>query len=305
MVRFIFIRVVYLILILIGVSVFVFALSRMQGDPRDLYLDEYASAEQYEEWGKQMGLDKPLWIQYSIWFGNMLKGDFGKSLWHKRNALEVVVERIPATLQLTAVGFFGAILIGVPLGILSAVRRGTFLDYLGRTFALFGQALPAFWIGIMLILVFAVQLDLLPAGRRGGWQHYVLPAISLGTGPAAALLRLVRSAMLEILDSEYVKLARAKGVTNSIVIWKHALKNAIIPPLTFAGLLLAGLITGSVVNERVFAWPGIGRLAVEGIYNNDFAITATVVMLAAAGYVLINLFVDILYAIIDPRIRLG
>ena len=194
--------------------------------------------------------------------------------------------------------------VGVPLGILSAIRRGSVFDYVGRTIALFGQALPSFWLGVMLILFLSVEIRWLPTGGMGDWKHYVLPAVTLGLHPAAGLLRLVRASMLEVLDSQYVRFARAKGVSNRSVIWKHALRNALIPPLTFAGLILAGFITGAVVTETVFAWPGIGRLAITSINNNDFSVVAAVVLMTAVAYVGMNTLVDILYAYVDPRIKI-
>jgi peptide/nickel transport system permease protein len=248
-------------------------------------------------------LDRPVHIQYWIWASKAIRGEFGISLRHKREALDVVRDRFPATLQLTAAGFAVTLGMGIPLGVLSAISRGTPADYAARTIALFGQALPAFWIGIVLILLFSVQLDLLPSGQRGGWMHYILPAVTLGTGPAAGLLRLVRSSMLAVLDSEYVKFARSKGVGRRGVIWKHAFRNALIPPLTFSGLILAGFITGSVVTESVFAWPGLGKLAVESIFNNDYAVMSAVIMLISILYVAIAFLVDVAYALIDPRIR--
>ena len=298
-------RFVYILIVLVGVSLFVFLLSRLQGDPRDLFLNDYATQEQYDAWGERMGLDKPLAVQYLMWLGKALRGDFGMSLAHRQPALDVVMQRMPATLQLSAVGIVVCLLASIPFGILSAVKRGTPVDYGGRIFASLGAALPGFWVGIMLILIFSVQLDLLPTGRRGGWTHYILPAISLGTTPAAGLLRLVRSAMLEVLDSEYVKFARAKGVSYRSVILKHSLRNALIAPLTFGGLILAGFLTGAVVNETVFAWPGVGRLAVSAIHDNDFPVLIPVVMLAALLYLGINMLVDITYALIDPRIRIN
>ncbi|MCZ6789302.1 MAG: ABC transporter permease [Chloroflexi bacterium] len=304
MLRFIIFRLMYVVVVLLAISVFIFGLSRLQGDPRNLFLDAYATPEQYAAWGRDMGLDKPLVVQYWAWLSGAVRGDFGRSLFHKTDALGVVVQRIPATLQLSAAAFIVMILMSIPLGVLSAVKRGSPLDYIGRTVAAFGQALPGFWIGLMLILIFAVQLGWLPTGRRGGLDHYILPALSLGTTPAAGLLRLVRSAMLETLGSEYIKLARAKGVSNNRVIWKHALRNATIPPLTFGSLILAGFLTGAVVNETVFAWPGLGRLAVLAINTNDFPVLIPLVLLSGALYLFINLVVDITYALVDPRIRL-
>ncbi len=296
-------RFVYGIAVILLVSFFIFAMSRMAGDPRDLYVDEYTTAESYAAMGRAMGLDKPLVLQYLIWFGNALTGDFGRSLFVRTSALGVITERIPATMQLTVGAFIFALLTGIPLGVVSAVKRGTIWDYIGRTFALYGQALPAFWLGVMLILIFSVELGWLPTSKRGDWTHYVLPSVTLGWGSAAAFVRLTRSAMLEILDSEFVKFARAKGVANQKIIWKHSFRNALIAPLTFAGILLAAFLTGAVVTEQVFAWPGLGRLAVTSVFNNDFPVMTGVVMMFAGFFVAANFIVDMLYAVIDPRIR--
>ena len=296
-------RFIYGLAVILLVSFFIFAMSRMAGDPRDLYVDEYTTAESYAAMGRAMGLDKPLVIQYLVWFGNALTGDFGRSLFVRTSALGVITERIPATMQLTVGAFIFALITGIPLGVVSAVRRGTVWDYIGRTFALYGQALPAFWLGVMLILIFAVELNWLPTSKRGDWTHYVLPSVTLGWGSAAAFVRLTRSAMLEILDSEFVKFARAKGVANQKIIWKHSFKNALIAPLTYAGILLAAFLTGAVVTEQVFAWPGLGRLAVTSVFNNDFPVMTGVVMMFAGFFVAANFIVDMLYALIDPRIR--
>lgn len=295
-------RLVYGLLVLIAVTIFVFSMSHLSGDPRTVYLNEYATPEQYEAWGRRMGLDKPLVAQYAIWLSKAIRGDFGKSLRENRPTLEVVLSRVPATLQLTAGAFTFAILFSVPLGVLSAIKRGTVWDYIGRMLALLGQATPAFFAGILLILIFAVWLGWLPVSGRGGWTHYILPTITLGSGSAAGLLRLVRSSMLEVLDSEYIKFARAKGVSGRSIIWKHALKNASLAPVTFAGLMLAGYITGAVVTETVFAWPGLGRLAVTSVYNTDFAVLTAAIFFFAFIYVALNLAVDLLYGILDPRI---
>ena len=217
----------------------------------------------------------------------------------------LVAERLPNTLQLGAVAFLVSILIGIPLGIVSAVARGSFVDYLARGFALLGQALPVFWIGLMMILIFAAQLQWLPSSRKEGWDHFIMPAIALGWLPAAGLLRITRGAMLNILDSEYVKLARAKGVSRVRIVWVHAFRNAIIAPLTLAALILAAFLTGTVVVETVFAWPGVGRLAVQSIKNNDFPVLSAIVLMFAGFYIFVNLIVDVLYARLDPRIRLS
>ena len=301
--RFLIRRLIAGLVVIILVSFLVFSMSRLAGDPRLLYTDGYTTADSYEELGRQLGLDKPFVVQYALWIANAARGDFGVSLSARTSAINVIRERIPATLELTAGAIVFALITGVPLGVLSAVKRGTVWDYAGRTFALFGQAIPPFWLGIMLILIFAVQFDLLPTSRRGDWSHYVLPSITLGWVASAGFLRLVRSAMLEILDSEYVKFARAKGVSLQIVIWKHALRNSLIPPLTFAGVLMGAFLTGAVVIETVFGWPGLGSLAVQAVLNNDFPVMTGVVMIFAAIFVVANFLVDILYAYVDPRIR--
>ena len=284
---------------------FIFALSRAGGrDPRAMYMSEnIAGREAWEALGREMGLHRPLPVQYGIWMGGVFRGDFGTSVREQRDAMAVVMERLPATLQLAVGAMAFTVLLGVPLGVLSAVKRSSLWDYSGRVFALLGQAMPAFWLGIMLIIIFSVQFDLLPSGRRGGLDHYILPSITVGWFTAAGLLRLMRSAMLEILDSEFVTYARAKGVANQLLVWKHAFRNALIPPLTYAGLLLGSFLTGTVIAERVFAWPGIGRLAVQAVLDNDFPIMAATMLIFTTIYVGTSLVVDLLYAYIDPRIR--
>ncbi len=301
--RFIMTRIVYAVFVAFATSVFVFALAHKSGDPRTVLLTTYTSQEQWDAWGKRWGLDKPLVVQYGIWLGNALKGDFGESLRELRPVRKVILERIPATIQLAAGAFVFSLAVGVPLGILAAVKRGTAWDYIGRTFALFGQALPPFWLGIMLILLFSVQVSWLPTSGKGGLNHYILPSITLGWLTASGILRIVRSAMLEVLGSEYIKLARAKGVSSRSIVWKHALRNAMLAPLTFSGLILAAFFTGAVVTETVFAWPGLGRLAVQSVNNNDFPAMTGVVLVFTVIYLAINTLVDILYAYIDPRIR--
>ena len=288
---------------LLATTVFIFALSRASGDPRSMYLTERMSAERWQSLGKSMGLHRPVPIQFLIWLGKVFQGDFGKSQRDQRDAMVMVRERLPATLQLAAGAFVFTVLLGIPLGVMSAVSRGSLWDYLGRTFALLGQAMPGFWLGIILIIIFSVNLGLLPTGRRGGVDHYILPSITLGWFTAAGLLRLVRSSMLEVMDSEFVKLARAKGVRPWMLVWKHAFRNALIAPLTFAGLLLGGFLTGTVVTETVFQWPGVGRLAVSAVLNNDFPVMAATMLLFTVIYVGTALIVDVLYALVDPRIR--
>ena len=303
MARFILRRLIYTVVMIMAMSVFIFGLSRAAGDPRFLYLNEYTTQDEWDQWGRRMGLDRPLIVQYGVWASKAIRGDFGVGLRDHRDASAVVLERVGATLQLSLAAILLAVGIAVPLGVLSAVKRGTIWDYIGRIFALLGQAMPGFWLGIVLIVIFAVYFRWLPTSGRGGVDHYILPAITLGWASAAGLLRLIRSSMLEVLDSEYIKFARSKGVNHRMVIWKHAFKNALIAPLTYSGLIIAGFITGSVVTETIFGWPGLGRLGVDAVNNNDFPVMITVVALFTVMYVGMAFVVDVLYAVIDPRIR--
>ena len=313
MTRFIIRRFVFLILAIFAATLIVFALSRLQGDPRNVMLNVgYVSPEQWEAWGKDFHLDKPVVVQYLIWIGKgIFQGDFGTSLKTGLPVLEMVKNFAPASIQLGLSATLFVLITGIPIGILSAVKRGTLLDAFGRTFAVFGQALPPFWLGIMLILVFSVNLDWLPSGTRGHdaanafekAKHFIMPAVTLGWLASAGLMRLVRSSMLDVLDSEFIKLARAKGVGNTSVIWKHAFKNALIPPLTFSALILVGFIGGTVVTETVFAWPGLGMMTYTSILNNDFPLMTGAVLVFTIVYVFAVFVIDILYAFIDPRIR--
>ncbi len=297
-------RIVYTIVMIIVMSMILFGLSRAAGDPRLLYLNEYTTEQDWERWGKAMGLDRPLVVQYGTWAGNAALGDLGLSMQHKKDSLSVVYDRLGASLMLALTGTLFVMTMAIPLGVLSAVKRGTAWDYIGRTIALMGQSAPQFWLGIMLVIVFAVWLGWLPVFGRGGWEYYILPTITIGWLSAAGLLRLVRSSMLEVLDSEYIRLARAKGVDTRRVVWKHAFKNALIAPLTYSALIIAGFIDGSVVTERVFGWPGVGNLSIEAVNANDFPLITAIVTLATILYVSMALLADVLYAVVDPRIRL-
>jgi peptide/nickel transport system permease protein len=304
MARFIARRLIYTVAMVMFMSLFLFGMSRAAGDPRLLYLTEYTTPAEWDAWGEAMGLDRPLYVQYGDWAADAVTGNFGTSLQHQKDSLSVVFTRIGATLQLAATGAVFVILLAVPLGILSATKRGTLWDYAGRTVALMGQSSPQFWLGIMMIVLFSVYLGWLPTSGRGGWQHYIMPTITIGWLSAAGLLRLVRASMLEAMDSEYIRLARAKGVGPWKVVWKHGFKNALLAPLTYAGILLAGFIDGSVVTETVFAWPGVGRLGIEAVNANDFPLMAAIITLVTILYVVTSFLVDVLYAVIDPRIRL-
>ena len=292
-----------------GATIIVFAGSRLLGDPTVLFLPEEGyglDAAELEKARKRLHLDKPVPLQYAFWVGDLLQGDLGQDLGDRHPISTKLRDKLPPTLRLGFAGYILATLIGIPLGVLSAVKRGSVWDMVGRIFALLGQSLPAFWIAILAILVFAVWLEWLPAGTQGegfSIKHYILPTLTLAWLPAAGYLRLMRSSMLEVLDSEYVKLARAKGVGVNTVIWKHAFKNALIAPLTLSGLILAGFITGSVSVEVVFGWPGIARLAVEAIQTNNLTTLSVITLIFTLIYVVLNFAVDIIYGAIDPRIR--
>ena len=259
--------------------------------------------DQWEELGEKLGLNKPYYEQYGIFLRDMLTGNFGKSIKENREAADIIWERLVATFQLGVAAFAFSLIVGIPLGILSSVNRGGILDNIGKVVALIGQSAPPFWIGIMLIFFFAVQLGWVPPSGREDWKGIILPAVTLGWFFVAANMRLVRSAMLDVLDSEYVKLARAKGVSSKMIIWKHALRNALIPPLTFAGVTMGSLVAGSLTTEVVFAWPGLGRLAVNAMLASDYPVLQGVVITYTVLYVGAAFLVDVLYAYIDPRIR--
>ena len=302
--RFIIIRCLYALLVLFIVSIIVFALARISGNPVDVFLPFDAGPAQERALERSLGLDQPLPIQYLKFVGHALRGDCGQSInWADKTAIGLVVERFPATLQLAAIAMGISLLIAVPVGVLSAVKKDSIFDYIGKLIALAGQSLPPFWLGIVLIFIFAVQLDLFPTSGRGGGKNLILPAITLGWFQVAAMMRLVRSAMLEVLDAEYIKLARIKGLLEWKVVWKHALKNAAIPPLTFFGIVAGQLMTGAVITESVFTWPGTGLLAIQAINARDYPVVQAVVITFAGIYIFANLAVDILYAYLDPRIR--
>ena len=301
--RFIFMRLLQAIVTLLILSLAVFLSVHLTGDPAAYLLPPEGEVQEYEQLKKNMGLDKPLAVQYGLFLGRAVRADFGDSHIMGRSARGLIIERLPATLQLAGVAFLLTIIVGIPLGILSAVKRDSIFDQIGKFFAVAGIAAPSFWIAIMLILLFGAILGWLPTFGRGGIEHFILPAFVLSWHSMAGVLRLARSSMLEVLDSEYVKFARIKGLSETIVIAKHALKNAVIPVMTFSGLTLAGLLNGSVAIEVVFAWPGIGRLMLQGIKTRDFPIVQATVLAAGFFYIITALLVDILYAYVNPRIR--
>jgi ABC-type dipeptide/oligopeptide/nickel transport system permease component len=303
MARFIIIRLLQSFVALIGISVLIFVLVRVSGDPTDLYRTSMTSEEDIARIRHSLGLDKSWPEQYWIFITDLAQGDLGESLVKRRPVTEMILERLPNTLSLAGASFFVSMLLALFLGILGATRRDTFLDNGVKFIAVLGQALPGFWVAIMAILVFSVYWQIFPASGTGGFMHYVLPVGTMAFFLLPGMMRLVRSSMLDVLDSEYIKMARIKGLPERVVIWKHALRNALIAPLTAAGMLFAMLITGAVVTEQVFAWPGIGRLSLEALWARDFPIVQGITLMVAVVVLLINLLVDILYAYIDPQIR--
>ena len=310
--RYILVRFLQSLLTLWVMSVIVFSLARLTGDPLDVLLPMEAGEGERERVAHHWGLDRPLFVnvanpldtQYFTFLGKALQGDFGNSWkWQGHTAMGLVVERMPATLQLSSVAIAISVLLSLPFGVLTAVWKDTLFDSVGKIFALLGQSLPSFWLGIVLMWTFAVTLGWLPTSGRGTWQHMVLPAICLGWFQVAAMMRLIRSSMLDVLDSEFVKLTRIKGLPEWRVIWKHCLRNAAIAPLTYFAITLGVLVTGSVVIESVFAWPGTGLLAVDAVRARDFQVVQAIVIVFTSVLIMVNLAVDILYAYIDPRIR--
>jgi peptide/nickel transport system permease protein len=290
---------------LLALSMLIFVLCRLIGDPTLLMLPDTATREDIDQLRSTLGLDKPWPVQYWIFISKAVQGDFGRSIKGQMPVLDLIKERLPNSLKLAAVSLAVAVLLALPLGVLAAVKKGTPLDTLANLVAVLGQSLPQFWVGIVLIQIFAVRLRWLPVAGVGGVWHYVLPAFTLGWFVVAGMMRLLRSSMLDVLDSEFVKLARIKGMPWSTVLWKHALRNALIPVLTFGAIYLAVLITGAILVETVFAWPGIGQLVYQGIVFRDFPVVQAVVLLTAGIVVVVNLLVDITYAYVDPRIRYG
>jgi peptide/nickel transport system permease protein len=302
-IRFVLSRVLQSLVALAILSVVVFILARATGDPLHLILPMSASEEDYAYARRYLGLDRPYVEQYFSFVGKAVTGDFGTSLRARRPVSELIRERLPNSLRLALFAMGVSLSVAFPLGVLAAVKKGTWIDRTAQVIAVLGQSLPTFWVAIVLVEFVAGRLQWLPAGGISGFTSYVLPGFTLGWFVVAGMMRLLRSGMLEVLDSEYVKLARVKGVVERRVVWLHALKNALIPVVTFAGIYFAILVTTAIVVETVFAWPGLGRLAYEGISSRDFPVIQAVVLTTAAIVAAVNLGVDLLYAVIDPRIR--
>ncbi len=297
-------RLVQSVFTLVGVSLVVFLVLRIiPGDPARLLLPEGASPEEITRLRTKLGLEQALPIQYLIFLRDAVRGDFGRSYQYDEPALGIVLEKVPATAELTVYALLFAILVAVPIGVLAATRRQTVFDYGTMGFAFLGQSMPSFWLGIMLILVLAVGLRLLPTSGRGTWQHLVMPALTLASFQMALIARLVRSSMLEVLREDYVRTARGKGLPARTVVLRHALRNSIIPVVTVIGLQFGTLLGGAVITETVFNWPGVGKLVVDAIYIRDYPIVQAVLVVSGTAFVLINLLIDLSYSYLDPRIR--
>jgi peptide/nickel transport system permease protein len=285
------------------VSTVVFVVMRLSGDPVPLLLPPDAPRSEYARVARELGIDRPLPVQYAVFLGNALRGDFGRSIHFRQPAADVVIGYLPATAELGLTAFAVALVIAIPIGVVSAVRRNSLVDQITMAVALVGQSAPTFFVGIFLILVLSLKAGWLPTSGRGDWSNLVLPALTLGAFAMASIARLTRSALLEVLRADYVRTARAKGLRERAVVIKHALRNAAIPIVTITALQFGTLLGGAVVTETVFAWPGIGRLAIQSIYNRDYPVVQCVVFLSALLFIVINLTVELVYGVLDPRIR--
>jgi peptide/nickel transport system permease protein len=304
MTQYIFRRVLISIPVLLGVSIIVFAMVHMApGDPVRIMLGTNATAEGIEKLTRELGLDQPLYVQYGRFLVNALQGDFGKSIRTTRPVTVEIVERFPATLLLASSGMCFAVLFGVSAGVVAGANRDSWIDRFVMLFATLGVSIPSFWLGLMLIFLFSVTLGWFPVAGPVNLESLVLPTLTLGTIAATVIARLTRSSVLEVLNSDYIRTARAKGVAERIVLYKHALRNALIPVVTIVGIQVASLLGGTFIIEQVFAWPGIGTLAINAIRARDFPLVQAIVLFVASGYVFVNLIVDVLYSVLDPRIR--
>lgn len=303
--RFIFLRVIQSFVAILVISAVVFALARVTGDPVAILLPEDASPAVVEQVRSKWGLDQPIYVQYARYIGNFVTGDFGEAWAYGGVPItELIARRLPNTIVLASFAWVVSASIALPIGVMVAVKKDSAFDWAGKVIALIGQSAPSFAIGLILMWVFAVLLGWLPtSGNDAGFKSIILPGLALGYYNVAAVMRLTRSSMLEVLDTEYVKLARIKGMPERKVIWKHCFRNALIVPFTYMGLIGAVLLTGSVVIETVFVWPGLGDLAIDAIRNRDFPVIQSIVILFAAFYIFINLAVDVMYAYLNPRIR--
>lgn len=290
-------------LVIIGVTLVAFLLTRMTGDPVRLMAPLDATQEEVELLRTQLGFNRPLYVQFLEYVRGVLVLDFGDSLRHGEPAMVLVFERMPATLELSIAALLMAVTVAIPIGVVSATRRGGLLDALGTLLALLGQSMPVYWLGILLIIIFGAQLRWLPAGGKTDWTSYILPSVTLAAYTCASIMRILRSGMLNVLGQDFIRTARSKGVGERMVLYRHALRNALLPVVTVVGLQLGSLLSGSVITETIFAWPGVGRFVVQAIYNRDFYVVQAAVFLFALIIVAINLATDLLYSLLDPRIR--
>ena len=302
MLQYILKRLWHTVYVIIGISMISFFFIHLSGDPVLLMLPGDASDQEIEELREQLGFNDPLYVQYVRFASKAIRGDFGESLYYHVPVMELVMERLPASLELAVAAMVFALVLAVPIGIISAVRRGSMLDMGSMLGALLGLSMPHFWLGIMLMLLFSVHLGWLPTSGRGTMAHLIMPAVSLGLSLMAMFARLTRSVMLEVLSLDYIRTARAKGLREEIVISKHALKNALIPLVTVAGMQFGFLIGGTVIIETVFAWPGLGRLVIQAIFSRDYPLVQAIVFVLSLLFVGMNLLVDILYVYLDPQI---
>ncbi len=302
--RYVLRRIGLLVPVVLGVVTMVFLIVHLiPGDPVEIMLGEQALAVDKEALRHEMGLDKPLHLQYVAFLKGLVRGDLGQSLHTKQPVLTSIARRLPATIELAAAAMAVALLLAIPLGLLAAYKKDSLVDQGSMLFALLGISMPNFWLGPLLIIVFSLKLGWFPVSGRGSLAHVVLPAITLGTAMAAILTRMTRASMLDVIQSDYITAARAKGVRESLVVLKHAFRNALIPVVTIVGLQIGGLLAGSIITETIFAWPGIGRLTIQAINARDYPLVQGCVLIIALGYVLVNFATDLLYGLIDPRIR--
>jgi len=296
-------RLLLVIVVVWGAATLAFGLLYLSGDPVNLLLPLDASPEARDELRRAYGFDQPLYVQYGRYLVKLVHGDFGTSLRSEEPALDLVLQRMGPTLLLAGWGLLFAVLFGVPAGVLAAVRKGSFIELITMTLALLGQSVPVFWLGLMLILVFGLKLHWLPISGAGSWKHLILPTIAVGTFVTASIARLTRSGVIQELRSDHVRTARAKGLSGRVVVYKHALRNAAIPVVTIIGLQLGALLSGAVITETIFAWPGIGRFVLIAVSQHDFPVVQATVVVFALMLAFINLIVDLAYLWLDPRVR--
>ena len=303
--RYLLSRLMYAAITLIGVSLIIFVAARLSGDATYLIVGDSPTEEQIQRARSELGIDKPIWVQYGLFLNGVLHDNFGQSIRYQRPVIEVIGERVPATIELALTAFAIALVAGIGLGVVAAQRRGGWLDHAVRGAAAAAQSMPSFWVGLMAIIIFAVHLGWLPTSGRSGLGSLIMPAVTLALYPLAAVLRITRSSLIETLDSEYVKFLRVKGLSETAIVFKHALRNAFIPIIALTGIQLANLLGGAVITETVFAWPGIGSLMIGAITTHDYPIIQAGVLLTSTFLILLNLAVDVMFGVIDPRVRYG